>query len=91
MMKGYDGSRYTPSAQILGQVDGTPVSGSFCPGKIVFRTSGDATGKQDRMTIRSNGSIGIGTSNPAYKLDVEGHAQAYGFHTGDIFFQKDGK
>jgi len=36
-------------------------------------------------------NVGIGTENPAYKLDVEGDVQAHAYHTGDIFFQKDGK
>jgi hypothetical protein len=36
-------------------------------------------------------NVGIGTTEPKYKLDVEGYVQAHGFHTGDITFQKDGQ
>jgi hypothetical protein len=40
--------------------------------------------------IKNNGNVGIGTMDyPAYKLDVEGYVQAYGYYTGDIVFQKD--
>ena len=42
-----------------------------------------------KMIIGSNGNVGIGTTNPAHKLDVEGYVQAYGYYTGDIIFQKD--
>ena len=37
------------------------------------------------------GDVGIKTTNPQYELDVEGYVQAYGYYTGDIIFQKDGK
>lgn len=38
-----------------------------------------------------NNKVGIGTTNPAYKLDVDGEIQAKQFYTNDIFFQKDGE
>ena len=44
-------------------------------------------GKNEVMTLRGE-NIGIGTTNPDYKLDVEGYVQAYGYYTGDIIFQK---
>jgi hypothetical protein len=41
--------------------------------------------------VKADGSIGIGTPDPEYKLDVEGTVQAHDFITGDITFRKDGK
>lgn len=49
------------------------------------------TAGTDRFAVRNNGNVGIGTGDPAYKLDVKGYVQAQGYYTGDIFFQKDGK
>jgi hypothetical protein len=35
-----------------------------------------------------DGNVGIGTTAPEHKLDVEGYVQAHGYYTGDIIFQK---
>jgi hypothetical protein len=39
----------------------------------------------------TSGNVGIGTTNPSEKLEVEGNVKAWGYITGDITFQKDGK
>ncbi len=51
----------------------------------------DVHNRTSRMAITNNGNVGIGTTEPNYKLDVEGDVQAHAYHTGDIFFQKDGQ
>ena len=87
---GYDGSANIRAGQIMGKVGG-PVSSGIVPGEWLFKTTDNSGNLGTRMIITSNGYIGINTTNPQYELDVEGYVQAYGYYTGDIFFQKDGK
>lgn len=61
---------------------------SFGQAGIQFKSN--ATGPTgDRITFRSNGDVGIGTSRPTEKLHVVGKVKAQQFITGDITFQKD--
>ena len=75
VFSGYDGSAYVRGAQISAQVDGTPAAGSM-PGRIVLSTTADsASSPSERVRIDSSGNVGIGTSSPDVKLDVEGDAR----------------
>ena len=58
------------AATIQGQVDGTPGSNDM-PGRLVFSTTADGAGTvTERMRIDSSGNIGIGTTSPSSKLQI---------------------
>jgi hypothetical protein len=43
------------------------------PGRLVFATTADASGSPTaRMTIKSDGNVGVGDNNPDFTLDVNG-------------------
>jgi hypothetical protein len=54
-------------------------------------TGGGTADENCRFTVQNNGNVGIGTTSPDEKLEVEGNVKAWGYITGDITFQKDGK
>ena len=68
---GADGTdRNSVAASISFQVDGTP-GGNDMPGRIVFNTTLDGGVTQhERMRITNAGKVGIGTTAPVHKLQV---------------------
>lgn len=48
----------------------------------------DGVHDETPFVIDGEGNVGIGTSEPAEKLDVEGYVEAHGYLTGDIIFRK---
>jgi hypothetical protein len=66
-------------------------------GEIDFLTGETPGNVNSKMTIFPSGvihlwgNVGIKTYYPAYELDVNGDVQANAYHTGDIYFQKDGE
>ena len=49
----------------------------YCPSNNTFRIK-DEDASADRMTIDSSGNVGIGTTSPSQKLDVDGHINVDG-------------
>ncbi|OQW46917.1 MAG: hypothetical protein A4S09_03150 [Proteobacteria bacterium SG_bin7] len=80
---GWDGTQWVNAAQISFRVDG-PVAINQVPTRIDFHTlpplSCCSSGLPGfvRMTIKSDGKVGIGTSTPTETLDVAGNIQASG-------------
>lgn len=82
---GYDGNSYEESAYIRGTVDGT-IGGNNVPGKLSFvleATNGSAV---ERLTIRSSGNVGIGTTSPASLLSIQGNSLTSGTSTVNGLF-----
>ncbi|MBA7573080.1 hypothetical protein ES708_14875 [subsurface metagenome] len=74
----YDGSNTEATAGISFKVDGS-VSNDIAPQRISFVTSAtNGAARQERVVIKSDGNVGIGTTNPgSYKLAVVGKIRAY--------------
>ena len=67
---GWDGTAYIQATAIYGEVDGTPGTNDM-PGRLVFSTTADgAAAPTERMRINASGNVGIGTSSPTAKLDI---------------------
>jgi hypothetical protein len=69
---GHDGTAYNRSASVDSAVEGTPTLGST-PGRLMFTTVSAGSGSlTERMRITSGGNVGIGTTSPTQKLDING-------------------
>jgi hypothetical protein len=68
---GANGTGFTDAASIKAEVDGTP-GASDMPGRLVFSTTADGTtNNTERMRITSGGFVGIGTTSPTAKLEIQ--------------------
>jgi hypothetical protein len=65
----YDGASYVSGGRIRFSVDG-PVTAGSVPTSIQFSTGTSGKGLE-RMRITSAGMIGIGTTSPAFLLDIQ--------------------
>jgi hypothetical protein len=79
----FDGSSFLNIADFAMEVESTPTTGNI-PGRLSFYTS-PGTGIVERMRVTSAGNVGIGTPNPASKLDVAGNLRISGIGNGLIF------
>jgi hypothetical protein len=67
---GYDGSATQIPATIDFYVDGTVSSGAV-PARISFVTGTNATDRAERLIVKNNGAIGIGTTSPTAVLHLK--------------------
>ena len=65
--------------------------GIYLEDQTVSGTSNNFAIYSEGGTNYFRGNVGIGTTSPSEKLEVEGYVQAYGYYTGDIIFKKDDK
>ena len=68
---GHDGTAVNYGASIYTFCDGTPTTGET-PMRLSFTTGGSVVSRAERIRITSSGLVGIGTTTPQSKLDVEG-------------------
>lgn len=66
---GWDGDSFEPGASIRFEAD-APVGVNNVPGHILFKTTPVGGGITERMVIKNNGNVGIGTTDPSAKLEV---------------------
>jgi len=72
VMWGHDGSNYNRSGSFEVSADGAPTLGSS-PGRLTFSTVPAGSGAlTERLRITSSGNIGIGTTSPGQKLEING-------------------
>lgn len=80
--RAYDGTVVQQAAAVDIITDGTPVSNTSVPMRIGFTTGSNATNRAERLTIKSSGRVGIGTTNPSTLLHVNGDVTIAGVVSG---------
>ncbi|WP_428224330.1 beta strand repeat-containing protein [Flavobacterium sp.] len=76
---GYDGTNFKNTASIEVKVDGSVATNSI-PSKITFKTTQvGANNSTERLTINNIGNIGVGTTTPTEKFEVNGKIKATEF------------
>jgi len=82
---GYDGSNFQYGGLVEAFVDDTVSSGSV-PTRISFTTGSNSGDRAERLTIKNNGNVGIGTTSPTHKLSVDGGSVNFSNSNGTNFF-----
>jgi hypothetical protein len=77
--QGSDGTQFVDGAIIRMAVDGTPGFTNM-PGRMEFWTTpAGSASAQERARITSAGDVGIGTTTPGQRLDVNGNVRGWSF------------
>jgi hypothetical protein len=63
---------------LFAYADGNGGPGADCPIRLSFVAGSNSQDRQERLTVKSNGNIGIGTTTPSEKLTVSGNISATG-------------
>ena len=87
---GVTGGRLISGDSMIFQIDS---DGSSTSSSYRFRCDGTADDGNELMRIQENGNVGIGVTNPASELAVEGHIRSNNDNSGDfldIFCDGDG-
>jgi hypothetical protein len=77
LFSAYTGTQYVNPVMVGAYIDGA-VSSNAAPGRLTFETGecfvtdGCANPRTERMVIKSDGNVGIGTSSPTERLTVAG-------------------
>lgn len=79
--RGYDGSGYVRGALIQAVTMATPATGQMTA-DMRFLTNNGSSDASESMRITAAGKVGIGTSSPATKLDVNGGIRPGSVTTG---------
>jgi len=77
--QGFDGTDFENMGYIFVGADGQSVANGDAPSYMTFGTSADGSSTpSERLRIDSEGNVGIGYTDPQYKLDVNGQIRASG-------------
>lgn len=68
---GFDGTDYNPGCRIVARIDGTPAANTV-PTELLFQTT-ETNNPLNRMVIKPDGKIGMGTPSPQELLALVGN------------------
>jgi len=75
----YINSQYRDIGEHINIIAEDNPSGNYLPTKIQFCTASNSAYATPKMTITSNGKIGVGIANPEQNVEVSGNVQATSF------------